>query len=216
MPIDLVALAEAARKDGWATAATTIADIEHRAAILGWQTVPTRPGDPHVTNLRPSSSTPKPSLSATYGFGAFPLHTDGAHLQQPPDLVVLEADHPSLTPTLLWTFALEHERAASIRPDLRNGIFLVASASERTLQTAQIGTAIRFDPGCMTPCDQRARRVADFFGEALGRARPHLWKGPGHVLVIDNRRMLHARGQVGEADAGRSLTRLMLRTGSGS
>src|SRR6266540_143127 len=50
-----------------------------------------RPSGPLVDRLIPRNAdeAPERSLSAFYGFGAFPLHTDAAHHQSPPRLVLL-------------------------------------------------------------------------------------------------------------------------------
>jgi alpha-ketoglutarate-dependent taurine dioxygenase len=45
----------------------------------------------------------------------------------------------------------------------------------------------------MIPCDARARDVVAFFSEAAAAAVEFLWDAPGKLLVIDNRRALHAR-----------------------
>jgi hypothetical protein len=70
----------------------------------------------------------------------------------------------------------------------------------------------RHDPGCMTPCDARAREVARYFDEQLGSATTHEWTAAGQLLVIDNRQTLHARSAVAAGDLGRELTRIAFHT----
>ncbi|MBY6435710.1 TauD/TfdA family dioxygenase [Rhodococcus kroppenstedtii] len=67
----------------------------------------------------------------------------------------------------------------------------------------------------MTPCDQRARRVATFFEAALNCAHAHAWDSNQEVLLIDNRITLHARAQVSPDDEGRVLRRVAFRFGRG-
>jgi alpha-ketoglutarate-dependent taurine dioxygenase len=70
----------------------------------------------------------------------------------------------------------------------------------------------RYDPGCMTPCDARAREVARYFDEQLGNATAHEWAEAGQLLVIYNRDTLHARSAVAEGDQARELTRIAFHT----
>jgi len=72
----------------------------------------------------------------------------------------------------------------------------------------------RYDPGCMTPCDARARQVAQYFDEQLGNATTHEWRTADQLLVIDNRQTLHARSAVANGDLGRELIRIAFRIGS--
>lgn len=74
------------RRSGWASSSGTIAQVQQEAALLGWKEVPVRRGGPAISTLRPVDRTEAEpnSLSARYGKGAQPLHTDGAHLPEPP------------------------------------------------------------------------------------------------------------------------------------
>jgi alpha-ketoglutarate-dependent taurine dioxygenase len=65
----------------------------------------------------------------------------------------------------------------------------------------------------MTPCDQRARRVATYFDDVLKDAHAHTWDSSREVLLIDNRITLHARAQVSPDDEGRVLRRVAFRFG---
>jgi hypothetical protein len=79
----------AARSQGWADAAWSLDWLRGEARRLGWAEVATRNGDATVTELRPVTpehARPR-SLSNAVGLGQQPLHTDGAHLRRPPDIV---------------------------------------------------------------------------------------------------------------------------------
>jgi alpha-ketoglutarate-dependent taurine dioxygenase len=139
--------------------------------------------------------------------GAFPLHSDGAHLSQPPDYIVLAANSASPTPTLLWS---EEINWLALQDDLRHGLFRVAGGDRSFLAVAHDGTRLRFDPGCMLPIDRRSKRVLEYFASAVSDASRHYWSGERQVVVIDNRRTLHARGDA-TGEPTRSLGRIMLR-----
>lgn len=206
-------LSAAALKDGWASSSGTLEQIRRLAAGLGWTEVTFRRADPPITSLRPTDAgDARPnSLSSRYGKGAQPLHTDGAHLPDPPDLVLLAAEKASSIPTLLWKRKIIHYQNR-VFTDMRHGVFLVQNGSDSFFCTAQSGRAMRYDPGCMTPCDERSRRTASFFADALESAVEYHWDEPGKVLLIDNRQALHARAAA-EDEPDRELKRIAFRIG---
>jgi hypothetical protein len=211
----LMTLMSAVAQDGWVTAMCDLDSFRRQAAVLGWTEVAPRRGDPTTSTLRPTSvsAAPTRSLSASYGLAAQPLHTDGAHLPAPPDVVVIACDQPSATPTRLW-------RSTSVWPPhalspvaLSHGMFLVRNGRDSFFAPALSKRRYRFDPGCMSPCDARAQEVAGYFAEALQDAATHEWSVSGQLLVLDNRRTLHARSAVADGDENRVLTRIAFRTG---
>lgn len=215
MIIDLRKLEASARKNGWASGSASVADIQLTAGRLGWKEIATRANDPSVAILRPMSqqqANPR-SLSATYGMGAQPLHTDGAHLPDPPDVVVLCAAEPNSTPTLLWNSKTWSETRTRPRDALEHGVFLVSNGRDSFYTTAKLDPfGVRYDPGCMIPCDQRARMAAQYFADVLEDACEHQWVTKNSVLVIDNRTTLHARAAVSSDDGVRELRRIMFAT----
>lgn len=201
-----------ARRNGWASAPGTLSDVTQHASKMGLIQVPNRRGETPVSVLRPTTeeSAHPSSLSARYGLGAQPLHTDGAHHLAPPDVLVFVAEKPNATPTWLRSVV----RVAGSRapwPDLKGGMFLVGTGPTSFFAPAWDDTrGLRFDPGCMTPCDSRARVAAAFLADA-GEAVPHNWSEERHVLVVDNTRALHGRGAVAEDDEDRELIRIAYR-----
>ncbi len=195
MTLELDTLAERARAHGWSVGNGTVTQVQKMAKSLGWTEVPIRRGGPAVAILRPKdrAQAQRRSLSAQYGRGAQPLHTDGAHLRTPPEILVLASTDVSTTPTLLWTrkrFGRLHKGP----PDfVRHGMFVVNSGSDSFFAPAWDGAYFRYDPGCMEPCDARARQAALYFKDPAGLTTEHAWGEPGTILVIDNRQALHAR-----------------------
>jgi len=220
---DLKALAATARAKGWATEPGDVKSIRKQAASLGWTEVAPRRGDPTVSVLRPADADAAHpnSLSAVYGLGQQPLHTDGAHMQDPPDLLVFISEHPSATPTQLWRPVIFVRRRSStptvarVSPAaLDHGMFLVRNGRDSFYAPARSRSGYRYDPGCMTPCDTRAREVQGYFDQQLSRATVHEWAAGGQVLVVDNHRAMHARPAVAEDDLDRELTRIAFRIGA--
>jgi hypothetical protein len=204
-----------AQKQGWASGPGDIGTIRQQAASLGLVEVPTRRGDTAVSVLRPTDANaahPK-SLSAVYGLGQQPLHTDGAHLPDPPDLTVLISQRPSATPTRLWKANGPGRSGQPAIPSnaLNHGMFLIHNGHDSFFAPARSGTRYRYDPGCMTACDARAREVEQYLTNQLENAATHEWSDVDQVLVVDNRRTLHARSAVAKDDLDRELTRVAFR-----
>jgi alpha-ketoglutarate-dependent taurine dioxygenase len=151
------------------------------------------------------------SISAVHGLDAQPLHTDGAHLPEPPGMVLLACQDANSTATLLWDSRGPAARSAPRRA-LEHGMFLVHNRQDSFFAPAVVGREHRFDPVCMTPCDSRAHAAAAYLAEQIGRSERHVWSSD-EVLLIDNRHVLHARAAVAEADEDRALTRIAFETG---
>ena len=187
-------LIDMCRKEGWAAGSGSITQMRREAQFLGLTEIPVRRGDPAVTTLRPLSrdDAQANSLSAKYGKGDQPLHTDGAHLVKPPDVIVLACERTSGTPTRLWK--LSHIFSTPVPLDnMRHGVFLVENGKDSFFSTAYSESRFRYDPGCMSPCDVRARETVRYFEAAIESAIEHSWDEPNRVLVIDNQKALHAR-----------------------
>ena len=209
---------------------TTVHIAIREAAVSGWSVcdapldvltqmlegyataIPTRLGGKSLDRITASHrhETSLPGFSAYYGHERFPLHTDGAHLQNPPDLIFLEFEQPTQrAPTLLF-----HCDQNLLSPDtvraLKYGVFDIGFGRQARLGTALVEDRIRFDPIAMQPRDSLARDVVRFFQDCWQHADKYESPGATHTLVIDNRRTLHGRETV-PADMTRSVRRLMVR-----
>lgn len=196
---ELADVYEQAQARGWSSVTGTLSGLQTAARRLRWSEVTIRTSErDFVTELKPlTQEEARPaSLSATYGLDEQPLHSDGAHLRNPPDVVVFVAETPCRTPTLLWTLATSEGRS-SLSPkdmdDLHNGLFVVDGGSDAFLATAYSNGGWRFDRGCMRPADERRRRVDQLVLDFSKGAHPHDWSEPNQILVIDNSKTLHAR-----------------------
>ncbi|MFI7048964.1 hypothetical protein [Streptosporangium sandarakinum] len=215
MSSTLRTLARSARKKGWAVGPGSISQVQDEAKSLGWIEVPIRRGDPTVTTLRPTprDKARRNSLSAQYGMDAQPLHTDGAHLIRPPDIVILIGETPNSTPTRLWQPLRLDDGVIQVPPEeVCHGVFLVRAGTDSFFATAYTERGYRYDPGCMTPGDARARQAAAFFTEGQKDAIDHHWDQPNMILVINNALVLHGRASA-HADPARELTRVSFHLG---
>lgn len=151
-----------------------------------------------------TGKAPLRSLSAVYGLDKQPLHTDGAHLPLPPDVIVLHSALPTLTSTVIWS-PLTPGREA-LPSAARNGIFTVRGNGESFLAAVSDHRGLRFDPVVMSPADAFARETVLFLEAERPRALVHSWDATDLLLFINNRRALHARDEVRDAET-RSITR---------
>jgi len=210
--MDLGTMLSEAVKCGWSAGVGTLGRVTAEARRLNLEAVASRRGEPAVSQLRPTTAEEANphSLSAQVGLGAQPLHTDGAHQEPPPDFLVFVSERPSSTPT--W---LRQVRGQDVPwGDLRGGMFLVGIGPSAFFAPALSGAGptyrLRFDPGCMTPCDARARAANRYLSDTVSATRFD-WASPGQVLVIDNSRALHGRGEVHDDDLNREIVRIAFR-----
>jgi hypothetical protein len=70
---------------------------------------------------------------------------------------------------------------------------------------------IRFDPGCMTPTTKDGEKALAVFARQAwpGHVETFHWK-MGKILIIDNWRVLHGRGNVVRPDSDRKLLRISI------
>ena len=192
-------LAREAMQRGWTTTRADVASLLRTARSMGWELVPVRRGEPGLGVLRvvDSKDAHPRSLSALVGAGKQPLHTDGAHHRRMPDIVLLSALEPTPTPTLLCS-------PGTPTAAQRTGVFKVGEGrSSFYAHAVDDDGRWRYDPGCMTPMDDDARIAAAQFAALESSAIHHMWIEPQSVLVIANRRALHARASATDASTRR-------------
>jgi hypothetical protein len=197
----LQALITKCKEDGWAVGSGTIGEVKAASYGLGLKEATLRQSESPVTSRRPvPGSDERPdSLSSRHGEDAQPLHSEGAYLANPPDYIVLARTSISSVPTLIWPGRRTDSRMTTRLTDaISHGVFLVTDGVNMFYSTAGVGGRLRYDPGCMVPCDARAREAAEFFAGATASAATHTWSTPYTVLVLNNRRVLHARAAADE------------------
>ena len=152
--------------------------------------------------LRPKSVMESRSgtFSALVGLGQQPFHTDAAHWAIPPRFLLLQhMDGETTTPT--WILDIGSPFFLRLRCAMRRSSWLVVGRRLRFLTSglADVGgePCLRFDPICMKPMDTFARRCRSSLLriDLLRKAIPVQWR-KNATLVLDNWRVLHARGAV--------------------
>lgn len=195
------------QSQGWAeldfaSSDSDCTEILRFAATLGSPT-PSRFGGPLVDILRIRSEMEASpwSLSAKFGKGMFPFHTDQAKLLVPPRYIILRCRRlkASRRPTLIHDFkaldlSCEEEKALSRSIWVVGGGRGCFLTSVLTSHSASGESLIRFDTNCMKPAHPKFYNCKDILGKALSRTKPikvNWYEGLG--IVLDNWRILHAR-----------------------
>lgn len=146
--------------------------------------------------LKPRSAGTGKSLSGRHGFNEFPLHTDGAHMNAPPDYILLMAPITRTAPTLiadprdLIDFDSEYAKLAIFSVQRRGRTF-----SSHFVGSRNGSSFIRYNSDTMVPKNSAALEIQRRMRDLRKYAFPLHWD-KNALLVLDNRSMLHGRGQV--------------------
>ncbi|KAA0070011.1 TauD/TfdA family dioxygenase [Tardiphaga sp. P9-11] len=176
-------------------------------------TIVAEPGRPKIQSLSPRDEhmASPGSLSRQFGRGMLPFHCDTAHWIVPSRYLVMGCINPGevSTPTMLLD-AGDPSFSDQESLLLRSSCFLVRNGCRSFYATIADRTRpfVRVDPGCMEPLDEDGVRALELYGlERQGhRAVKHDWQ-ENDVLVIDNWRILHGRGNDLPTDPNRVLMR---------
>ena len=191
-------------------------DLLNIVQPLGSIRVDTRSPMP-VRDIRPQppNSAKVNTLSSRYGTAAFPFHTDTAHWDQPARYLVLFCVDPGegQRETLL-----QDSRAWQLEDDeidlACRALWKTGHVRPRLCMLAQRtadGPLVRYDKDCMRPMTREARELEALIQRRISRSETtHISWAPGCLLIIDNRRMVHARGESKRPDANRALKRILI------
>jgi alpha-ketoglutarate-dependent taurine dioxygenase len=145
----------------------------------------------------PEGSARPHSLSAKYGLGSFPAHSDCAHWVVPPRLLVLYcANNDEGRPTYLykWTTVFNRIPEPSL---LAREVFLFRTGRHSFYDSIVSSGRqfIRFDAGCMQPATNRADEALRYILQATNDVPDEIiaWSA-GTALFLDNWHCLHGRG----------------------
>ncbi len=189
------------------------------ASELG-QPIPSRRGGPLVDRLTPMSreDARKFSMSASFGLGSFPYHTDGAYFRMPPRFVLLRMAPGFFSQrcTLLLDFlalGLSKESMSILFHD----VWVVIGGKSPFLSSIlgslkreySNGILVRYDTCCMKPAHPTFHRSKEMIVDALRKSVPvRIHWSEKRTLVIDNWRILHGRE---DAEVNDSNTRCLER-----
>lgn len=155
------------------------------------------------------------TLSSRYGMGRFPFHTDAAHWKVPPEYIFLFCEAPgsgSRPTAVIDTYGWSID--ASTLQGLTSAVWKVGHQRPR-LCTVGFDLHgqwnIRYDEACMQPMSAQARALQVKLQEVIETASPKIIEWVyGRLLIMNNRRVLHARGTTSKNDPDRVLVRILV------
>jgi alpha-ketoglutarate-dependent taurine dioxygenase len=161
------------------------------------------------------SAAPRHSMSSFVGTDEQPMHTDRAHVPDPPRYVVLQciSRGERACPTYLWTLdsaGLLRDRLLTLsKPQWVVSDGMHSPFYSSIIQASENGiTMVRFDPYCMRAASFCSSTVVDA-QEILSQYTERVtvdWLDRG-ILILDNWRCLHARGPGSAESPSRRLRR---------
>jgi L-asparagine oxygenase len=167
-----------------------------------------------VRPLLPVSATSAPSntLSSRYGTGAFPFHTETVYWPHPVRYLMLYCVRPGAVRRPTFLSDLWHSSEDDVQHCLAEDIWVVYRTTNpfltRIADKSWDGIRIRFDPECMKPAHRSSRSSL-----ILQYITPDIqlrWQ-QRDLLIVDNHRMLHARGDSPAEDEDRLLLRVLVK-----
>jgi hypothetical protein len=175
------------------------------------------PNGSYIKTLRVTcqSAAPVNSLSARYGTGMFPFHTDTAFWNPPARLVLLRGVNGDLRrPTFIKPFNDLFEGV--VAHHLRRSIWICDTGKRKFYTTLSFENhdeqVFRYDPNCMRAANSKAQEIEILLRERCSDLRNLRieWK-PNRVAIIRNWTHLHARGFPFDGEQGRTLQRIYIR-----
>jgi L-asparagine oxygenase len=170
-----------------------------------------------VRDIRPqlAAEAKENTLSSRYGTGSFPFHTDVAHWPRPARFLLLYCRNPGsgARPTHLqdsksWMWDKDTEQAATTE------VWKVGLARPYLSTMATVspkGLKIRFDDACMTPMTIGAKALHERIASSIKSTNIiDIYWSSQKLLIIDNHRMIHARGKPTAPDPDRVLSRILV------
>lgn len=170
-----------------------------------------------VRDIQPQQAgAAKPNtLSSRYGTGGFPFHTDTAHWERPARYLLLYCVSPGegMRPT-----RLQDSRAWQLTDqEMSLACRALWAVGHRRVRLAHLAVpagdrlSVRYDMDCMRPMTTEAGELKALLQHRIETTveTRNAWE-PGTLLVIDNHRMVHARGEASRPDANRLLKRILI------
>lgn len=202
---------------GWhVTSARSAAEVLRILLTIGEPTGDRRTPDLYrIISPRSRAAARPNTLSSRYGTGSFPYHTDAAYWREPARFLALHCVDPGpgerqtlLIDSAQWTLSDSERRhftnAVWRSDDYRP--FLCTIARERDY------LAYRWDQDCMMAASLDTANAGAMLRTRLARTSPVAvdWS-KDLLLVLDNHRCFHARGEARGPDGSRRLGRVLVR-----
>lgn len=155
----------------------------------------------HILRPKEKKSGIKDSFSYKYGLEQFPYHTDTAFWSIPTKYFILASERESKCSTYLIDFSqLIGSVSQSELKIFQKSVFILKTPSQTKfvslLSNNDSKLNLRYDPNIMSAFNKYAKDAVGILDDFLNKSKPIEveWTG-SNVLVVDNWRMLHSRGE---------------------
>lgn len=155
------------------------------------------------------------TLSATFGTGTFPLHTDTAFWPTPARFLVMLAEGDIRRTTAVCSMRrILNSGGIDLMKLIEKSVWMVTRRDESryclmTLNMKSVWSGVRFDRQCMKPANGSAREVADYFDtDGCATSVEQLEWRPQTAVIISNWHALHGRGSQPANEQKRILQRI--------
>lgn len=153
------------------------------------------------------------SLSARFGLGALPFHTELSHRTRPCRYILLGCIDPGSTAAATMLLDWRTLRFSREELDLLEGTPVLVRTGRRSFYSTILSPGrafLRYDPGCLEALDERSREALSLVGNRIAGApsEMHHWR-QGDILIIDNWRVLHGRSP-SDRSSSRRLARILI------
>ncbi|WP_029085853.1 TauD/TfdA family dioxygenase [Brevundimonas aveniformis] len=153
------------------------------------------------------------SLSARYGLGALPFHTELSHRTRPCRYLLLGCIDPGALTAATILLDWRTLGFSSQELDLLEGTAVLVRSGRRSFYATILapgGVFLRYDPSCLEAVDKRGRIALALVEDRIAAGSPqvHHWHR-ADILIIDNWRVLHGRSS-SDRGSGRRLARILI------
>lgn len=158
------------------------------------------------------------SLSRNYGVNSFPLHTDTAYFKIPVRYILLYSMNPGSgnRPTFLYDSNRLFNYDKELRFELAHVLFKVINGRNSFLTTVynshQNKCFFRLDRDCMKATSSKGTELITKIDNIIDPKDFHEVRWSiGDLLILDNWRFLHGRGESSVTDNDRLLLRMSIK-----
>jgi hypothetical protein len=165
----------------------------------------------HLVPTESSDAHPQ-SLSANFGIGNFPFHTDGAYFKIPPRFIIMRYLNgiPKPTPTVICDL---NQLNSEDKGYLKHSIWKVKSRNNEFLSTilSDDETFFRYDRCVMTPVISIKQNESYFESMIDELPKTEINWTINKVVIINNWTTLHTRPKIKEQEvSNRTIQRIMV------
>lgn len=167
-----------------------------------------------ITPKRIEQANPN-SLSGKYGLGPFPLHCDTSQWITPCRFVLLACANPGTVPIPTLLLDTHEVTLSPYEQEIGTTSVCLVLNGRNSFYSSVLSKRrqfIRYDPGCMTALDGKSQKAMGLYSHVARKDYVReVCMDAGDILVLDNWRILHGRGECTQVASSRILLRSLVK-----